>query len=702
MLVLVGLLAGACATTRVEPAADPASALLRRASRLFDGRTYAEVGWEESLDRLAQADVVFLGETHVDRLTHDSELEFLRGLIARRGGAVTLSLEMFERDAQPALDDYLAGKASERDFLARSRPWSNYVSDYRPLVELARSERLPVVAANIPAALRGKLSRGGQAALDALAPAERACVPARLIENPPDYWERVENVTRSHGALGMGAAGSGAGAHLFDGQNLWDNTMADAIAQELARRPGRLVVHVCGGFHSDRWQGTVWQLVQRRADAKVKTVAIQATGDVAGTFVDDAEPRADLIVRVEARARSEQDGAAAVLLSHEHRYRLRLPPDAVGPLPLLIWLCEDGQSSEDAIALWEPVVGGECALLALEPSFPQVGEDGVRRGRWFFAGSAEEDGGLAAAAIERTLEIVTRESRGREAPALPIDRQRVVVAGERAGATMAFCAARDCDRAPFRALAFAPAARDELALMALPIPPGRERPARRLQLFDREEPAAAWREITGRDGEVRLETTVQPLPAALAESDRLEVDETRAALGLPPLPSSAAADALLAGASESPRSRLFTRIQARRARGARLETAPSLAVTADAFADGKRLPLSSGSFGGTTIVVIGDEATQDELAAWLKLEEPDVIQKRSRFHRLRIAHGDGDRSPRAVIEKLRAENPQRRDFLLVPAAFCVDEAAVHALRAGLGPLADLLRLELLPGLGDRL
>ena len=194
----------ACAAPPPAPPADPASVLLRRASRLFDGRTFAEVTWDGSLDRLAQADVVFLGETHLDQLTHDAELEFLRGLAARRGGKVTLSMEMFERDVQPAVDDYLAGRIDEATFLARSRPWGNYPTDYRPLIECARREGIPVVAANLPAALRMKLARGGQQAFDALTPAEKGWVPAKLYENPPEYWERVANVTRGHGALGNG------------------------------------------------------------------------------------------------------------------------------------------------------------------------------------------------------------------------------------------------------------------------------------------------------------------------------------------------------------------------------------------------------------------------------------------------------------------------------------------------------------------
>ncbi|PNH08738.1 hypothetical protein TSOC_004681 [Tetrabaena socialis] len=51
---------------------------------------------------------------------------------------VALSLEMFERDAQVVMDEYLAGACTEADLLKDARPWPNYRGDYRPLVLWAK------------------------------------------------------------------------------------------------------------------------------------------------------------------------------------------------------------------------------------------------------------------------------------------------------------------------------------------------------------------------------------------------------------------------------------------------------------------------------------------------------------------------------------------------------------------------------------
>ncbi len=120
--------------------------------RAFD-KQGRRVTLREVVEALAAADVLFVGEMHNDPVAHLLQAELLkladekysqaegRG---RRG--VALSLEMFERDVQIVLDEYLAGLISEKHFLASSRPWSNYQTDYRPMVEYARARKLPETA----------------------------------------------------------------------------------------------------------------------------------------------------------------------------------------------------------------------------------------------------------------------------------------------------------------------------------------------------------------------------------------------------------------------------------------------------------------------------------------------------------------------------------------------------------------------------
>ena len=90
---------------------------------------------------LSRADVILVGEQHDDPNTHRLETALLEGL-QRRRSALVVSLEMFERDVQPALDAYLGGRNTEEEFLKASRPWPRYATDYRPLVELAKSRDL--------------------------------------------------------------------------------------------------------------------------------------------------------------------------------------------------------------------------------------------------------------------------------------------------------------------------------------------------------------------------------------------------------------------------------------------------------------------------------------------------------------------------------------------------------------------------------
>jgi uncharacterized iron-regulated protein len=217
------------------------------------------------MDRLAEAEVVFVGEQHDDSAAHRLELRIADELGRRR--PLVIALEMFERDVQGPLDRYLAGSATEADFLAAARPWRNYPTDYRPLVELARDHGWPVVASNVPRRLASAVARGGLEALDTLTAAERGHAAASRECPEDEYYRRFVAEMGEH--PGMDAA---AIHRIYLAQCLKDETMAQAVVERLA--PGALTLHLNGAFHSDHRLGIVPRVERRRPGTRVLVVSL--------------------------------------------------------------------------------------------------------------------------------------------------------------------------------------------------------------------------------------------------------------------------------------------------------------------------------------------------------------------------------------------------------------------------------------------
>ena len=249
--------------------------------RAYDSRRKQFLDFETLVSRLTAADLVFIGEQHDDPATHRMELAVLEG-IARRRDSVVLALEMFERDVQPLLNAYLADSTSEEDFLKASRPWKNYVGDYRPLVELARARNWPVVASNVPRSLASLVGRAGLPALDTLAAMSRSQM-AEAIACPEDaYYEKFAKVMgdlASHGpASANGEAPKARLLRMYQAQCVKDETMGESVAR--AWRSGRLVVHYNGAFHSDFRLGSAARAQRRAPQASLLVVTAVPVKDL--------------------------------------------------------------------------------------------------------------------------------------------------------------------------------------------------------------------------------------------------------------------------------------------------------------------------------------------------------------------------------------------------------------------------------------
>lgn len=704
------LLLAACAHSRASLATSPDHVAgraawdappIEHAVSVRDGRTGERLSFDTMLDRLGTADAVFLGETHTDETTHRVELAAYEGLAARHGGRVVLALEFFERDVQSALDDYLAGRIDEPTFLSKTRPWSNYPTAYRPLIEYAKSQRMPVVASNFPAPLRRKLGSADAQGLAALSDDERKFAPAELRANTPAYWRRVDNAVRGHLDM-MGGKPAADDPRLTSAQSLWDNTMGESCARALAEHPDHLVLHMNGGFHSAYWDGTVRQLALRRPSAKIATVAIVPTSNPSIDEVS-GKPIADYVVFAEARATDVNDGRYAVYVPRKLEYALHLPKitnDA--RVPLLVWLADDGASVDDELALWKARVGDSAAVAIVEAPYRQIEEDLVPGARWFWPSSFDEDVDGAREAIDRIGSFLLRHH--------PIDPERVVVAGEGTGATIAAITALSGASFPMRAIALHPRRYDKVKDIPLPLPELRgDSPAPRTSLRVVVDAGSEefWRSETEQYIGVGLATSLE---RANADAWRSEIDtenEIRTALALDRrvAPANAVRAHIVA---TTPRARAWARLVAQQdasrqvaildadaAHEGSVELTP--AVRPDDFRADKKLPRCPGPFGGTTVVVVPNDAPAGELEAWLALEKDDPIVKSSRFHRLRVATLAGEHALSAVLEEVAARGG--KNVLIVPASPCADGATMRALAASVRPFEDRITINWRPGLG---
>jgi uncharacterized iron-regulated protein len=246
--------------------------------RVFDTRRGGFVDFESMVAALTKADVVLVGEQHDDPNTHRLEYALVSGL-KRRRIAPTVSLEMFERDVQEVLDRYLTGAINEEQLLKEARPWPRYATDYRPLVELAKTEGWPVVAANLPRRFATEIAKSGEGSIDKLSTADRALV-ARDLQCPRDaYFDRFTSAMTDHGPAGGGKPAPPSGEQRAANERYYwaqcskDETMAESIARASEARAGKPgpVVHVTGAFHSDFGAGTA-ERTRRRLTGKTVTI----------------------------------------------------------------------------------------------------------------------------------------------------------------------------------------------------------------------------------------------------------------------------------------------------------------------------------------------------------------------------------------------------------------------------------------------
>ena len=134
------------------------------------------------------------------------------------------------------------------------------------MIEYAKQNKVPVIAANPPRRYVTLVGRRGMKALDSLTKEAKRFLPKLPYDTLIGrYREKFMDIMK-------GSPGSGS-ANIYYSQSLWDAGMAGNIYNFLKKNKHKKVFHCVGRFHSDEKLGTAAQLQKRNSKLKILNIS---------------------------------------------------------------------------------------------------------------------------------------------------------------------------------------------------------------------------------------------------------------------------------------------------------------------------------------------------------------------------------------------------------------------------------------------
>lgn len=226
-----------------------------------------EVTTDQLAKELAEYDVVFFGENHNSSINHWLQLKITEALYQQKNGQLILGAEMFERDNQSQLNQYLNGTFDAKTLKDSARLWNNYATDYKPLVDFAKDKKLSFIATNIPRRYASQTSKEGLESLNKLTAKEKtyiAQLPIKVTLDTPGYPE-MKKMMGDH-------AEEMKVMNFISAQATKDATMAESILKNI--KSGKTFVHYNGNYHSKEFGGIYWYIKQKNPTLKMAVISV--------------------------------------------------------------------------------------------------------------------------------------------------------------------------------------------------------------------------------------------------------------------------------------------------------------------------------------------------------------------------------------------------------------------------------------------
>lgn len=256
----------------------------KKAYQLFD-KNGKKVNYSKLLKAAEKAQIVLFGEYHNNAISHWLQLELTKDLAQKK--QLILGAEMIEADNQKLLDQYLKDEINQKQLDSTARLWPNYKTDYKPLVDFAKENKMPFIATNIPRRYASIVFKKGFEGLENLTLEEKSwIVPLPILYDAtlPGYVNMMKMM------------GDHTSPNMPKAQAIKDATMAYFILKN--RKENSIFIHYNGTYHSDNFEGIYWYLKKTAPNLAVLTIASIEQKEIKKINTEDYN-KADYIIVID-------------------------------------------------------------------------------------------------------------------------------------------------------------------------------------------------------------------------------------------------------------------------------------------------------------------------------------------------------------------------------------------------------------------
>ncbi len=216
----------------------------------------------EIVQQLENYKVIYVGETHTSYGDHILQYRLIQAL-HQQNPALAIGMEMFPRSSQKALDQYVLHdkNMSEVTFLKQSKYFDVWRYDwrfFRDIFTYARKHSIPIVGLNLDRSIVSSVFKNGNT--DNLTEEQQKSLPMDRDLSLPGYQERLDKIFGTHL---QGGHGKGMKSGFIQAQALWDETMAETIANYIKVNPEVNMVVLAGSQHTRKDSGIPPRVARR-------------------------------------------------------------------------------------------------------------------------------------------------------------------------------------------------------------------------------------------------------------------------------------------------------------------------------------------------------------------------------------------------------------------------------------------------------